>query len=140
MADDRLVTVLDAGVLIALLTGEPVARQVSHRIESGEDLFLCSEMALSELTYIVCRRSDWKTARAKTGALLDSGAVRVVPTEMLWSEAARIKCMSSIALPDCFTVAAAVAFNGRALFARREKEIVASLKQNLLPDVLSFLA
>ena len=140
MAQDRPVTVLDAGVLIALLTGEPAALQISQRIESGDDLFLCTEMALSELTYIVCRRSDWATARAKTGALLDSGAVRAIPTEMLWSEAARIKCMSSIALPDCFTVAAAVTFRGRALFARREKEIDASLKRGVLPEVVSFLA
>ncbi len=139
METDSSSVILDGGVLIALVTEEASAKKLSQRIISGETLYFCTEIAMSELVYIVCRKSSWKVAKKKSENLLNSGAIRVIPTEIVWKEAAKIKCKAPISLPDCYTIAGAVLLGGMALFVHKEKEIDTSLERGLLPDVLTFL-
>jgi predicted nucleic acid-binding protein len=132
-------TVLDAGVLIALAVGEPNTMQLSQKIVDHQGSYTCTETALCELSYILCRRLSWEKALEKTQNLVQSFMVTVIPTHVLWAEAARIKCRASIALPDCFTLAAARLTRGKAMFARREREIVNAVKENQIADVIEYL-
>lgn len=132
-------TVLDAGVLLALALGESIATGLSEKIIEHHGSFACTEMGLCELSYILCRRLNWDTAWGKTQSLIESSAVTIIPVHLLWSEAAKIKCRSSIALPDCFTIAAARVTNGRAMFAQREKELVNAVKKDQIIDVIEYL-
>jgi predicted nucleic acid-binding protein len=133
------ITVLDAGVLIALAVGEPNAMQLSQKIVDHQGDYACTEIALCELSYILCRRLSWEMASEKAQNLVQSSIVTVIPTHVLWAEAARIKCRASIALPDCFTLAAARLTRGKALFARREREIINAVKRNQIADVIEYL-
>jgi predicted nucleic acid-binding protein len=132
-------TILDAGVLIALALGEPSAAELSKKIINHRMSFACTEIALCELTYVLCRSLGWEEAQLKTENLVRSSLIIVIPSHALWNEAAKIKCKASIALPDCFTIAAARLANGTALFIRREKEIANALAQKQISDTIEFL-
>lgn len=133
------ITVLDAGVLIALAVGEPNTAQLSQKIVDHRSSYACTEIALCELSYILCRSLSWEKAWKKTENLVQSSMVTVIPTHVLWAEAARIKCSASIALPDCLTLAAARLTRGKAMFARREREIANAVKKNHIEDVIEYL-
>lgn len=132
-------TVLDAGVLIALALGEPSTIELSQNIINHHSSYACTEIALCELSYILCRRLSWKEAMEKTENLVRSSLVAVIPSHALWTEAAKIKCKATIALPDCFTIAAARLAKGKAMFVRREKEIVDAINRKLISDTLEFV-
>jgi predicted nucleic acid-binding protein len=133
------IIVLDAGVLIALAVGESNTMQLSQKIIDHRGSYACTEIALCELSYILCRKLSWEKALEKAQNLVQSSMVTVIPTNILWTEAARIKCRASIALPDCFTLAAARLAGGKALLVRREKEIVNAVKKNQIADVIEYL-
>lgn len=132
-------TVLDAGVLIALALGEPSTMELSQNIVNHHVSYACTEIALCELNYILCRRLNWKEATEKTENLLRSSLVSVIPSHALWTEAARTKCKATIALPDCFTIAAARLAKGKAMFLRREREIVDAINQKQISDTIEFV-
>ncbi len=137
--DRSPVTVLDGGVLIALATGEQTTRVLSQDIASAAKLFTCTELALSELTYIICRKTNWQTAAAKVDTLIRSATIQIIPASLLWKHAAHLKCTAAIALPDCYTIAAADILKGNALFARKEPELTTALKKRLIPRIIQFL-
>ena len=139
MSGEKRPTILDGGVLIALAAGERTAGEISDEISSGTGVYMCTELAMTEMTYIICRKAGWDLASDKARRLAKSSAIKVIPTELLWSEAARIKCKVPIALPDCFTVAAARITHGSAVFVRRETELVDAIDRDLLPDKIRFL-
>jgi uncharacterized protein with PIN domain len=132
-------TILDGGVLIALALGEPSAAELSDDISNRHGLYACTEIALCELSYILCRNSTWKQAWSKTQSLIQSSAVAIISSQSLWVEAAQIKCSAAIALPDCFSIAAARVANGKVIFARREKEIIEAIRKKGLSDPIEFL-
>ncbi len=131
--------VLDAGVLIGLALNEASAAELSRGIIKRHGHYACTEIALCELNYILCRNSTWKQAWEKTQNLIHSSAVAIVPSKALWMEASKIKCDVPIALSDCFSIVAARIFKGKAIFARREKEIVDAIRKKQLLDRIEFL-
>lgn len=139
MSDVPQIFVLDGGVLLALALGEPSAQGLAKEMPSDQKHYVCTELALCELTYILCRQLDWTFAGEKTQSLLRSAVVRPIRTSMVWGEAASIKCHVPISLPDCFTIAASRMLNGLPMFARRETEIVSAAEKGLLNDKIEFL-
>jgi predicted nucleic acid-binding protein len=139
MSDIPEIFVLDGGVLLALALGEPSAQALAGEMPSEQKQYACTELALCELTYILCRQLDWTSAWEKTQSLLRSAVVRIVRTSMVWGEAARIKCQVPISLPDCFTIAASRMLDGLPMFARQETEIVSAVEKGLLNDKIEFL-
>jgi predicted nucleic acid-binding protein len=133
------ITVLDAGVLIALALGNPLTKGLSQKIVDHQGSYVCTEIALCELSYILCRRLSWEMAWEKAHNLVQSSTVTTIPSHVLWTEAAKIKCNASIALPDCFTLAAARLTRGKAMFARQEREIVNALNMKQIPDLIEYL-
>ncbi|MBS3795983.1 MAG: PIN domain-containing protein [Candidatus Thorarchaeota archaeon] len=139
MTEVQEVLVLDAGVLLALALGEPSAKSIVKEIPSEENRYACTELALSEFTYILCRKLDWKSAWNDTRNLIRSSVVLIIPTAVLWAEAAKVKCQVPISLPDCFTIGASRVLDGLPVFARREDEIVNAMERGLLTDDVQFL-
>lgn len=131
--------ILDAGVLIALALGEESANALSERIVKADANFVCTELALCELSYILCRKLKWKKAWEKVTSLVKSSAVNVIPSTFLWMNAAKIKCDAPIALPDCFTLAAGQITGGEILFARKEKELLDAVRKGQIKENFQFL-
>jgi predicted nucleic acid-binding protein len=137
--DSTGIRVLDGGVLIAIALGEQSASSISDEINELRHEYTCTEIALCELLYILCRSIGWKESQKKVQYLIESSAVKILPSKLIWNEAARIKCDVAIALPDCFTIAAARVISGQAIFVRKEKEIHKAIKQGKIDDTLLFL-
>lgn len=135
----KAVTVLDGGVLIALAVGEKSAQGLAEKIESEQGVFVCTELALSELTYILCRRVGWDIASKKADSLVQSATIHSIPAARLWRAAARLKCRAAIALSDCYTIAAAELVKASALFVQEEKELRQALTEGSIPPILTFL-
>jgi hypothetical protein len=113
--------VLDASALIELAYATPTGEKVKNLLEDAGEA-LTTQLALTELYYILCRKLGAKFAREKLNDLMASNYV-IPYGEPLISEAGKIKCERKISLADSHIIALANKINGRAIFARREKEL-----------------
>ena len=66
-----------------------------------------TELAITELRYVLCRKLGWQQSKERVNNLLASGYFKVEDTSQLINEAAKIKCQRAISLPDCFILALA---------------------------------
>ncbi|MHA1377044.1 MAG: PIN domain-containing protein [Candidatus Helarchaeota archaeon] len=131
--------VLDAGVLIALAVGEKLASDIKKKIKNNELKAFCTELAILELTYILCRRIGWDDAVQKKEDLLRSGVIEVIKTEEILDKGARIKCKRSLALADCLSIALGEIYKIPVLFAKKEAELIKELKKNPFIIKIEFL-
>ncbi len=115
--------VLDAGVLIALAVGEKFASVLKEKIKNNQIKAFCTEIAILELTYILCRRIGWNEALQKKENLLRSGFIKVIKTDEILEEGAKIKCTRSLALADCLSIALGKIYNIPVIFAKKEAEL-----------------
>ncbi len=130
---------LDGGVLIALAIDDPAARRLKEGILGENVLAFCSEMALVEMEYVLCRKLGSKIAEEKRRYLLESNMINIIETSVLMNEAAKLKCERSLSLPDCFTLSLAKIFNCKALFVKMEKEIEEEVKRKSFNIEIEFL-
>lgn len=79
------------------------------------------------------------SALNETENLIQSSVVQIIPTGIVWGEAAKIKCRVAISLPAYITIVASRVLDGLAVFARREAEIVRATETGMLDDNLQFL-
>ncbi len=114
---------LDGGVLIGLNTEEPGFNNLKNSLLSGDSIAMTHQLAITEMLYIICRKSSIQTAKEKLNYLKLSGHIEIVNIEELIEEASELKCRRKISLPDCFTIALAKKYSGKAVFAHLEKEI-----------------
>jgi len=130
---------LDGGVLIALAVDDPAASKLKEEILRDETLAFCSELAVVEMEYILCRRVGWSVAEEKGRYLLESNVVSIIETGTLMSEAAKVKCERALSLPDCFTLALAKIFGCKAYFVKREEEMEREIKRRSFDVGVEFL-
>ncbi|MEB3846215.1 MAG: PIN domain-containing protein [Desulfurococcales archaeon] len=115
---------LDASVLIELLAGSRVVRNLVESIARGDVEAYTSRLSLTEALYVACRLWGRDTALQRMRILLDSNTLTIIEDEEIWSQAADCKCRIPISLGDCFTFATAKRYNLTPLFLRPEKEIL----------------
>jgi len=130
---------LDGGVLIALAVDDLAASKLKEGILRDEALAFCSELAVVEMEYILCRRLGWSVAEEKTRHLLQSRVVNIVETGALMTEAAKVKCERALSLPDSFTLALARIFDCRAYFVKMEEEMEKEIKRRSFDVEVEFL-
>ncbi|MHA2370041.1 MAG: PIN domain-containing protein [Candidatus Hodarchaeales archaeon] len=82
---------------------------------------IASEITLSEIYYVLCRKKGIDAANNYIIDLLSK--LEIVPSETLIPIAGQLKCQLPISLADCWTLAAAKSRNLSALFAFREQEL-----------------
>lgn len=130
----------DGGVLIALALGDKRTTNLKEGLLRGEIIAYTSELALVEMTYILCRKIGWELANRKAKLLLTSGVVKVVSVSEIADEIVRIKCERALSLADCCTLALARIYNCKALFVRMERELEEELRKKPFDIELEFLA
>jgi len=86
---------------------------------------LLNLVALSEALYVICRKEDVSTALNFVTKI--SKVVNVVPSERIAPMAGQFKCKYPISLADCWVLATSKVFKVPALFALKEKELVAHI-------------
>jgi predicted nucleic acid-binding protein len=118
---------VDASALIELVYCEALGQKLKQALKNDSVEAWTTELALTELRYILCRKLGWSESSKRVNKLLESGYFKVEDTMKLINEASKLKCCRAVSLPDCFTIALAQEINGNALFARKEQDLTAEM-------------
>lgn len=131
--------VFDASVLVEVIFSTVGGRLV-RRMLVDEVLFgYVTELAVSELRYVVCRMLGRDEAWRRVDKLLASGYFRVEEISPIVTLASEYKCERAISLPDCFSIALGEYLSMPVLFARREKELVREIERKPFDVDILFL-
>ena len=129
---------IDTSALIELIYCDILGQKLKKALESDMVEAYTTELAITELRYVLCRKLGWQQSEERVDKLLASGYFKVEVTSQLISEAAKIKCQRAISLPDCFILALAIKIEGNALFARQEQELTDEIKKKTFGITLLF--
>jgi hypothetical protein len=91
-------------------------------LEESDKAFI-TQLGLTELFYILCRKLGAELAEKKIADLIESNYITLEQTRSLIYEVGKIKCKRAISLADCYVIALAKEVGGKAVFARKEREI-----------------
>ena len=98
---------------------------------------LLNLVALSEALYVICRKEGVATALNSVKEI--SKAVKIVPSERIAPMAGQFKCKYPISLADCWVLATSKVFKVPALFAFKEKELLAHIDAIRIETEVKFL-
>src|SRR5437870_8054952 len=115
--------VFDTGPLLELLNGSTLGAMVRERLEFEGPTPMTGEMNIAELRYLTCRKAGWRKSDETVGALLNSGALEVMPASEFLEGAAEMKCGRSVSLIDCLTISMGERLGIPVVFAKHEREI-----------------
>ena len=130
---------IDTSALIELIYCDSLGQKLKKALETDMVEAFTTELAITELRYVLCRKLGWQQSEERVNKLLASGYLTVEGTSQLINEAAKIKCQRTISLPDCFILALAHKIAGNALFARREQELANEIAKKSFGINLLFL-
>ena len=130
---------IDTSALIELIYCDSLGQKLKKALEINAVEGYTTELAITELQYILCRKLGWQQSNERIKKLLASGYFTVEDTSRLIYQAAEIKCKRAISLPDCFTLALAHKISGNALFARQEQELADEMRKKPFDVDLLFL-
>ena len=130
---------VDASALIELVYCEALGQKLRQALENDLVDAWTTELAITELKYILCRKLGWSESSKRVNSLLTSGYFRVEATMKLMNEAARLKCCRAVSLADCFTIALAQEISGNALFARKEQDLTVEIQRKPFDITVLFL-
>jgi len=120
---------VDASALIELIYCGALGQKLKQALENDLIEAWTTELALTELRYILCRKLGWSESSKRVNKLLASGYFKVEDTLKIINEAAKLKCCRAVSLPDCFTIALAQEISGNALFARKEQDLTTEMQR-----------
>ena len=121
--------VLDASVLIEILAGTRLIKELVNSIVTGDVEAYALRLGLTEALYVTCRLWGWEKALQRMQILIDSGAITVIEDEKVWDYAASCKCEIPISLGDCYTLAVAKKYSLKPLFLKPERELLKNLER-----------
>jgi predicted nucleic acid-binding protein len=130
---------IDTSALIELIYCDRLGQKLKQALKTDMVEAYTTELAITELRYVLCRKLEWQQSKERVNKLLASGYFKVEDTSQLINEAAKIKCQRAISLPDCFILALAHKIAGNALFARQEQELADEMAKNSFGITLLFL-
>ena len=130
---------VDASALIELVHCEAPGQKLKQALEKEAVEAWTTELAVTELRYILCRKLGWAESSRRVNKLLESGYLKVESTRKLANAAAKLKCCRAISLPDCFTIALAQKIGGNALFARTEQDLTTEMQREPFKATVIFL-
>lgn len=130
---------LDTSALIELVYCEENGQKLKKALEIEAVEAYITEVAVAELRYVLCRKLGWRESNERVNSLLASGYFKIEDTFPLINEAAKTKCERALSLPDCFNLALASKITGKAVFARKEKEIADEIQKKPFGVTLLFL-
>ena len=130
--------VFDGGAIIELLLSGDES-ELYRNIVDEKIIPSTTTLAIIETEYILCRKLGKDRAFIKTDNLLSSNYFKVFSLDSLLRDISVLKCFNPIALPDCATIALAIKNNIPALFAKKERELLAQLDKNKFESEIYFL-
>lgn len=130
---------IDTSALIELIHSDAPGQKLKEALKNELIEAWTTELAITELRYILCRKFGWAESNGRVNMLLASGYIKVEDTLKLINEASKLKCRRAISLPDCFTLSLAIEINGNALFARREQDLAAEMQREPFEVTILFL-
>lgn len=130
---------VDTSVLVELVSGMPLGILFKDLLKNGVVEAFVSEMAIAELRYIICRKHGWAVSMERVDDLLKSGYLHVEETSFLIEDAARLKCERALSLADCFCLALARRFACKALFAKKEDDLLKEMRKKPFDIEILFL-
>jgi len=130
---------IDAGVIIELLLQSKAGIVIRDALLDEIIDAHTTEIAIAEVKYILCRKLGWEESCRRVEKLLNSGYINMYRTDSLIDLAAKYKCERSISLADCFTLALAKKLGCKALFARREQELIREVEKKKFDVEILFL-
>jgi predicted nucleic acid-binding protein len=130
---------VDTGALIELVYCDESGQKLKDLLKNDVIEAYTTELAITELRYILCRKLWWTESSERVNKLIASGYFKVEDTLPLINETAKTKCQRAIALPDCFILALAHKIGGSALFDSKEKELADEMRKKPFDVNLVFL-
>ena len=112
---------IDTSALIELIYCDNLGQKLKKALETDIVEAYTTELAITELRYVLCRKLGWQQSKERVNKLLASGYFKVEDTAQLINEASKIKCQRALSLPDCFILALANKIAGNALFSVKSK-------------------
>ena len=111
-----MIYVLDAGPMIALLSGEPGSEVTEDVLTEPGSTCYAHFINLAEVYYIFHRRGGAAVAESAVQDLLEAGIVAREDSDVaFWKDAAMIKGVHAVALPDAFCLALSRRLGGTAV-------------------------
>ena len=132
---------LDSSVLIEYLMGTKTGETIKEYFETlkPEETVSCSILTIAEIFYVLCRLRGAAFAADKIDDMLKSQALEVYNTTELAIRTGKIKCERAVSLADCSCIATAELANAKAVFARKEKELVKEMERKPFDVEMIFL-
>jgi len=121
---------LDSSTMLELVYSTPAGAKLRQALKTSVVEAKTTEIAITELRYILCRKLGPTESESRVEKLLRSGYIEVHETSKLVKDASTYKCKRNISLADCFNMALAQKSFCSALFARRETEITTETEHN----------
>jgi predicted nucleic acid-binding protein len=132
--------VLDASALVELLSPTHEGHRLMQALLNEEVGAYITEIAETELRYLLCRRLGREKAERAVLALMASEYLQVEDTSDILEDAALYKCERAISLADCFCLALAKRLACPALFAREEEDLRREMARKPFDVNIIFLA
>jgi predicted nucleic acid-binding protein len=131
--------VFDTSTLLELVYGTERGEKLKDAIKSEKIYCNISELTLTELKYVLCRKIGEESAQDRINRLMESGYIILHEDTKLVDYASAYKCRRRISLADCFTLALAKKIDAPAIFAKKEEELVEEMARNPFDIKIIFL-
>jgi len=125
--------------LIAYLLGEETGEFAKAQIFQPGKIVLFNRLGLAEVFYTLCRRKGINFAKKSVTTFIKTRYCSFDDSDDLAIEAAAYKCERALSLADCYVIALAKLRGSVAVFARREKEMVAEVARKKFDVRILFL-
>ena len=132
-------TILDTGVLVELLAGTEAGKRLAELIRQEMINSYTTEINITELRYLICRKLGWEKAEEIVNKLLNSGYIHMLDITPYLRRAAQLKCRRALSLVDCITIAAGEKNGFKVMFAKKEKELEEEINKQPFETQLIFL-
>lgn len=134
-------TALDTSALIEFFTGTKAGGTLKQYLQTlkAEETANCSLHTISEIFYVLCRLQGPRFAEEKVEDMLKSRILTVYNTTDLAIETGKVKCERAISLADCSCIATAKLANAKAVFARKEEELLKEMERRTFDVEIIFL-
>jgi predicted nucleic acid-binding protein len=131
---------VDSGVVLAYYLDEQVGEIAREEIlESTSSTVYHSRLCVSDLFYVLCRRTGRRVAVDYTRAFLDSGHGLLRDSDEIDMAAGACKCERAISLADCYVIATAICHHASAVFAHHERDLDSEIKKKPFDVQVVFL-
>lgn len=131
--------VFDTSAFIELVNLTPKGILLKESLVSNQPLVHISEISLSEVIYILCRRLGYEKSIDVLKSLLDTQYFAIEQSSTCYELAGRYKCERSLSIVDCYALALGKHLGLPVLFARRETELAREIKRKAFDVKIIFL-